>query len=355
MEFCSMGAPKEVIDLIERFERNIESYKGQGYNEAQVRKEFIDPCGTVTVNYGANQDFNATPAAGYEVNEWKVDGGVVDGNSNTYTLTNITANHTIAVTFKKMTFNLTVTLITNDACNLPSDAKWYLGSDPTLRNSGDTVVLDAGNYNVTIKCTDSSDPYIKPDDKTININGLREKTETRTYLAAGYIIYNCYYYNNYGNRSELGVGWKVGGESSYHNGQRKYVASTYTVQFESLAEHATPANTQVIVTKGSTNSGQDKQYQRVVFYVDTLNGNNNNKGGSSNKFLTIQKGLNSAPSITSDIYVDSGGNNIYESLSFPLKTIYLHGQGVYLYGWHSCCPSTNPSGMVFIGLYLRCQ
>lgn len=37
------GAPKEVIDLIERFERNIESYKGQGYNEAQVRKEFIDP------------------------------------------------------------------------------------------------------------------------------------------------------------------------------------------------------------------------------------------------------------------------------------------------------------------------
>jgi predicted type IV restriction endonuclease len=44
MEFCDMGsAPKEVIALIERFERNIESYKGQGYNEAQVRKEFIDP------------------------------------------------------------------------------------------------------------------------------------------------------------------------------------------------------------------------------------------------------------------------------------------------------------------------
>ena len=37
------GAPKEVIELIERFERNIESYKGQGYNEAQVRKEFVDP------------------------------------------------------------------------------------------------------------------------------------------------------------------------------------------------------------------------------------------------------------------------------------------------------------------------
>jgi type I restriction-modification system DNA methylase subunit len=44
MEFCDMGgAPKEVIELIEQFERNIESYKGQGYGEAQVRQQFINP------------------------------------------------------------------------------------------------------------------------------------------------------------------------------------------------------------------------------------------------------------------------------------------------------------------------
>jgi hypothetical protein len=36
-------APKEVIELVERFEQNIEAYKRQGYNEAQVRREFIDP------------------------------------------------------------------------------------------------------------------------------------------------------------------------------------------------------------------------------------------------------------------------------------------------------------------------
>jgi len=29
----------------------------------------------VAVNYGVNKDFNATPFTGYEVNEWKVDGG----------------------------------------------------------------------------------------------------------------------------------------------------------------------------------------------------------------------------------------------------------------------------------------
>ncbi len=44
MEFYNMGgAPKEVIDLIEQFERNIESFKGQGYSEAQVRQQFINP------------------------------------------------------------------------------------------------------------------------------------------------------------------------------------------------------------------------------------------------------------------------------------------------------------------------
>lgn len=36
-------APNEVVQLIERFERNIDSYKSPGYNETQVRHEFIDP------------------------------------------------------------------------------------------------------------------------------------------------------------------------------------------------------------------------------------------------------------------------------------------------------------------------
>jgi len=38
-----MGAPREVIDLIERFTRNREDYRSREYNEAQVRLEFIDP------------------------------------------------------------------------------------------------------------------------------------------------------------------------------------------------------------------------------------------------------------------------------------------------------------------------
>ncbi len=38
-----MEAPKEIKDLVERFESNIGSYKSGHYNETQVRREFVDP------------------------------------------------------------------------------------------------------------------------------------------------------------------------------------------------------------------------------------------------------------------------------------------------------------------------
>ena len=36
-------APPIVATLIDRFEQNRESYKSQGYNETQLRREFLDP------------------------------------------------------------------------------------------------------------------------------------------------------------------------------------------------------------------------------------------------------------------------------------------------------------------------
>src|SRR5437899_674620 len=35
--------PRPVLDLVERFDRNRDSYKSGNYNEAQVRREFLDP------------------------------------------------------------------------------------------------------------------------------------------------------------------------------------------------------------------------------------------------------------------------------------------------------------------------
>ncbi len=38
-----MTAPQVVLELVERFKRNIEQYKSGVYNETQVRHEFVDP------------------------------------------------------------------------------------------------------------------------------------------------------------------------------------------------------------------------------------------------------------------------------------------------------------------------
>ncbi|HJU05769.1 MAG TPA: hypothetical protein VJ692_11515 [Nitrospiraceae bacterium] len=35
--------PTVITHLIDRFKRNAESYKSQGYNETQLRREFLDP------------------------------------------------------------------------------------------------------------------------------------------------------------------------------------------------------------------------------------------------------------------------------------------------------------------------
>lgn len=38
-----MATPKEIVDLVERFNRNRDAYKFGNYNETQVRREFLDP------------------------------------------------------------------------------------------------------------------------------------------------------------------------------------------------------------------------------------------------------------------------------------------------------------------------
>ena len=38
-----MPAPREILDLVARFEQQFEAYQSGQYNETQVRREFLDP------------------------------------------------------------------------------------------------------------------------------------------------------------------------------------------------------------------------------------------------------------------------------------------------------------------------
>jgi len=67
----------------------------------------ITPSTVVTVNHGGNQTFTFNPATGYEVDQVKVDGSSVSFTGNQYQFTNVTANHSINVTFKLKSYTLT--------------------------------------------------------------------------------------------------------------------------------------------------------------------------------------------------------------------------------------------------------
>lgn len=36
--------PAEILDLVARFEQQLDDYKSGRYNETQLRREFLDPC-----------------------------------------------------------------------------------------------------------------------------------------------------------------------------------------------------------------------------------------------------------------------------------------------------------------------
>lgn len=59
----------------------------------------ISPNTPQSVINGSNLTFTATPAENFTINTWLLDGGIVQTGGNSYTLSNITANHTVTVTF----------------------------------------------------------------------------------------------------------------------------------------------------------------------------------------------------------------------------------------------------------------
>lgn len=96
----------------------------------------ISPLGTMNVNSGSNQTYTISPASGYAVNSVLVDGTSV-GAVTTYTFTNVTANHTISVSFK--TTPVVQYTITASA-----------GAGGAISPSGNVVVNAGANQTFTI-------------------------------------------------------------------------------------------------------------------------------------------------------------------------------------------------------------
>jgi hypothetical protein len=65
----------------------------------------ISPSGNVSVPYGGSQTFTITPASGYAISAVLVD-GISQGSVGIYTFGNVSANHTISVTFSQIAFTI---------------------------------------------------------------------------------------------------------------------------------------------------------------------------------------------------------------------------------------------------------
>jgi type IX secretion system substrate protein/List-Bact-rpt repeat protein len=93
----------------------------------------ISPAGKVTVNYGTDQPYTLTPDTGYHVADILVD-GVSAGATTSFTLTNITANHTVDASFAIDTLTITASA----------------GAHGTITPSGEVQVTYGGSQSFTI-------------------------------------------------------------------------------------------------------------------------------------------------------------------------------------------------------------
>ncbi|WP_176547226.1 S8 family serine peptidase [Bacillus sp. AFS053548] len=119
----------------------------------------ISPSGKVTVADGTNKTFTITPKKGYKIDTIKVDGVNVKFTGNTYTLTNVTKNRTINVTFKKIVHTITVTA----------------GKNGTISPSSKVTVADGTNK--TFKITPKKGYTIA----TLKVDGVNVKPKNNTY------------------------------------------------------------------------------------------------------------------------------------------------------------------------------
>jgi uncharacterized repeat protein (TIGR01451 family) len=112
----------------------------------------IEPAGQIIAYCGDSIDFNAMPNTCYEVNEWYLDGNSVQTGGNTYTLTNITADHNVLVTFMETS----AVYVNANSPNEPGTGtrndpfrRLQDGIDAAAQSCGGDVWVAAGTYRPT--------------------------------------------------------------------------------------------------------------------------------------------------------------------------------------------------------------
>lgn len=91
----------------------------------------ISPVGSVSVNQGMDQSFTISPDEGYVIEDILVDGNS-EGAASVYLFSNVTEDHIIEVSFKILTYNITVAITGNGSVNPEGPLTVNYGTDQTF-------------------------------------------------------------------------------------------------------------------------------------------------------------------------------------------------------------------------------
>ena len=154
----------------------------------------ISPNTPVTVTQGGSQTFTFTPATNYEVDDVKVDNVSVGFSGNQYTFTNVTANHTINVTFKLKQYTLTPTAGANGTISPNTPVTVNHGGSQTF------TFTPAANYEVD---------EVKVDDVSVSFSGNQYTFTNVTADHTIHVTFKQYEYGEYIIHSTCGSGGTI--------------------------------------------------------------------------------------------------------------------------------------------------
>jgi hypothetical protein len=116
----------------------------------------INPNTMQTVNSGGSVSFTANPNLGYVVDQWLVDGSVVQTGGTGYTLSNIQANHSVQVTFTYGPLALTPVITSLEPSQVnPGGASFVLNVNGYNFVEGSVICWNGTNQNTVFNSSNS--------------------------------------------------------------------------------------------------------------------------------------------------------------------------------------------------------
>lgn len=100
----------------------------------------ISPSGAVVVDHGGTRTFRITPSVGYDIDSVRLDGVDIELDEGTYTVSNVTGDHTIAAAFAAKTH--TITAMAGEGGSIDPSGTITAGHGETLTFA---VTADAGH------------------------------------------------------------------------------------------------------------------------------------------------------------------------------------------------------------------